>query len=102
MSVFCRYLRVIFMVLSFYFAKTNPEYTIMFYLLAFGGDVIDGYVARLFNQCSNYGGVLDMITDRVSTCGFLITLSNMYTEYSFAFTMLIVLDIASHWFHVAR
>ena len=95
-------MRVICMILSFYYAKSNPTYTIIFYLLAFGGDVIDGYVARLCNQCSNYGGVLDMVTDRVSTCGFLVTLSNMYSEYSFVFIMLIVLDIGSHWFHVVR
>ena len=45
------YSRVIFMILSFYFAKNDPLSTIVFYLLAFGGDVIDGYVARIFNQC---------------------------------------------------
>lgn len=94
------YARVLFMVLSFYFAKTNPRQTIIFYLLAFGGDVIDGYVARLFKQSSTYGGILDMVTDRVSTCGFLILLSHLYPEHSFAFVMLVVLDIASHWFHV--
>ena len=44
------YARVIFMILSFYFAKISPKYTIIFYLLAFGGDVIDGYIARLFKQ----------------------------------------------------
>jgi phosphatidylglycerophosphate synthase len=73
-----------------------------FYLAAFGGDVVDGYVARFFDQCSKYGGILDMVTDRVSTAGFLVVLSNLYPDYSFAFTMLLVLDIGSHWFHVMR
>ena len=44
------YARVICMILSFYFAKEKPDYTIIFYLLAFGGDVIDGYIARLCDQ----------------------------------------------------
>lgn len=34
--------------------------------------------ARRFNQCSNFGGLLDMITDRCSTLGLLFIL---YGEY---------------------
>lgn len=51
---------------------------------------------------SGYGGVLDMVTDRVSTCGFLTVLSHLYPKYTFGFIMLVVLDISSHWFHVVR
>lgn len=43
-----------------------------------------------------------MVTDRVSTAGFLVVLSNLYPDYSFVFIMLLVLDIGSHWFHVMR
>ena len=43
-----------------------------------------------------------MITDRVSTCGFLVIVSHLYPSYTFPIVMLIVLDIASHWFHVLR
>ena len=39
---------------------------------------------------------------RVSTCGFLVLLSNFYPEHYFTAIMLIVLDISSHWFHVMR
>eukprot|EP01035_Chromulina_nebulosa_P025467 gene25468-33236_t len=72
----------------------------MFYLLAFVGDVVDGYVARAFNQCSKFGGILDMVTDRISTCGLLVVVSAIYPDYSLYFILLIILDIASHWFHV--
>jgi CDP-diacylglycerol--inositol 3-phosphatidyltransferase len=51
---------------------------------------------------SKFGGVLDMVTDRVSTCGLLVILAQFYPEYSFWFIFLIVLDITSHWFHVMR
>ena len=96
------YLRVLSMILAFYFSHINWQLCTIFYLLAFAGDVVDGYIARLFNQSSKYGGILDMITDRVSTCGFLTLLSSLYPSYSFYFIMLIVLDISSHWFHVMR
>lgn len=38
------------MIASFYYALTNWKLTLLFYLLAFGGDVVDGYVARAFKQ----------------------------------------------------
>lgn len=36
----------------------------MLYVLNFAGDLVDGFAARLFNQSSNYGATLDMVTDR--------------------------------------
>jgi len=58
------YARVILMVLSFWFAMKDWKISIICYLLAFTGDVVDGYVARAFKQSSTYGGILDMVTDR--------------------------------------
>ena len=96
------YLRVLCMAASFYFALQQDAWklTVILYLMAFVGDVVDGYVARAFDQCSEFGGVLDMVTDRVSTCGFLVIVSHLYPSYTFVFVLLIVLDISSHWFHV--
>lgn len=94
------YGRIIFMLTSFYLAMRNWKMTVIFYLMAFAGDAIDGYVARKFKQTSTFGGVLDMVTDRVSTCGLLVILSHLYPSYLVTFVMLIVLDISSHWFHV--
>lgn len=96
------YARVACMAASFYFFLDEPIYTLIFYLAAFAGDAVDGYVARKFNQSSTFGGVLDMVTDRVSTAGFLILLSHLYKEQVLIFVSLVVLDIASHWFHVLR
>jgi CDP-diacylglycerol--inositol 3-phosphatidyltransferase len=94
------YLRILCMVASFYYAKTDWMISITFYVISFVGDVVDGFVARAFNQCSKFGGILDMVTDRVATCGLLVILSNLYQDYSFYFILLITLDISSHWFHV--
>lgn len=94
------YFRIACMWLSFYFAQSNWKASVICYSLAFVGDVVDGYVARAFKQSSTYGGILDMVTDRVSTCGLLVVLSTLYPTYAFYFTSLIVIDIFSHWFHV--
>jgi CDP-diacylglycerol--inositol 3-phosphatidyltransferase len=108
------YIRIILMILSFYYMYLSSydidnkkkssgawKNALICYMIAFIGDVVDGYVARLFNQSSTFGGVLDMVTDRVSTCGFLAFLPLFYgRRMGFIVVMLIVLDISSHWFHV--
>jgi CDP-diacylglycerol--inositol 3-phosphatidyltransferase len=45
------YLRFIFMLLSFFNAEKDWKSSILFYCLAFVGDVVDGFVARHFEQC---------------------------------------------------
>jgi CDP-diacylglycerol--inositol 3-phosphatidyltransferase len=66
----------------------------------------DGLVARKLNQTSEFGGLMDMLTDRLSTLGLLFVLSGDYRSYDedigfpffrLAFLSLILLDIASHW-----
>lgn len=54
-------------------------------------------MARYFNQCSRFGAVLDMLTDRMSTAVLLIVLSHLYRHAWGLFAALIVLDIVSHW-----
>jgi CDP-diacylglycerol--inositol 3-phosphatidyltransferase len=44
------YSRVFFMALSFYFAFSNFKVALIAYSLAFFGDAVDGYIARLYNQ----------------------------------------------------
>jgi hypothetical protein len=56
----------------------------------------------VFDVGSQFGGILDMVTDRISTCGLLVILSGIYPVYMFYFILLILLDISSHWFHVMR
>jgi len=59
--------------------------------------------ARKLNQSSEYGGLLDMITDRCATTGLLYILSGEYIEHKYAsifrliYLFLILLDISSHW-----
>ena len=94
------YFRILFMILSFYYAHQDWMLSFLFYGIAFFGDLVDGFVARRFDQSSKFGAYLDMITDRVSTMGFVCILLPLYPEYGFALAMLIALDVGSHWLHI--
>ncbi|CAN0333484.1 unnamed protein product, partial [Discosporangium mesarthrocarpum] len=73
------------------------------YLVSFAGDAVDGCVARMFNQTSQFGSVLDMVTDRCSTAGLLLVLSRLYGHKSaFGFLLLVFIDLFSHWLHCHR
>jgi CDP-diacylglycerol--inositol 3-phosphatidyltransferase len=77
------YLRVICTVLSLIFMICYPQrwiVAITLYVLSFVGDLFDGLAARKFDQCSTFGGLLDMVTDRCSTTGLLCVLSNEHSE----------------------
>lgn len=94
------YARIVLMFISFYFMPTNPWPATISYLLSEFLDAFDGHAARALNQCTMFGAVLDMVTDRCSTTGLLIVLSSFYPTYQFFFIAVIVLDISSHWIQV--
>lgn len=60
-------------------------------------DVADGYYARKFNQCSKFGEVLDMVTDRCTTTVLITYLCQLYPRLALPFCLLISLDISSHY-----
>lgn len=45
------YLRLVCMILAFVNSTRNWRMSVFFYIMAFVGDVVDGYVARAFDQC---------------------------------------------------
>ncbi|KAJ7375179.1 hypothetical protein OS493_001918 [Desmophyllum pertusum] len=95
------YARIVLAILSFYFMPTNYIIAASMYLLSgFILDEFDGYAARYLNQCTMFGSMMDMLTDRCVTTALLVMLSVFYPKYTFVFQMLICLDIASHWIHM--
>jgi phosphatidylglycerophosphate synthase len=77
------YLRVICTVLSLILMICFPQrwiIAIILYVSSFVGDLFDGIAARKFDQCSLFGGLLDMVTDRCSTTGLLCALSHEHAE----------------------
>lgn len=96
------YTRVAFALISFVLLLVSPSYWrwgIAFYLANFAGDLFDGWAARRWNQCSSWGSVLDMVTDRCGTTGFLYVLGNQssYVSMRLSCLGLLILDVASHW-----
>ncbi len=91
------YLRVVLLGLSMHFFFQDMSKTLLFYGLSCSMDMIDGLSARLLNQESLLGGVMDMVTDRSTTICMLIHLGQLYPEHLFLMGCCLYLDILSHW-----
>jgi CDP-diacylglycerol--inositol 3-phosphatidyltransferase len=63
-------------------------------------DALDGYVARVYEQSTRFGAVLDMVTDRCTTSCLLVFLSSAFPRWAIVFQGLIALDFASHYIHM--
>lgn len=96
------YFRVLLMIVSFYAMPKFPALTIALYSVSCNLDAIDGYLARRLGQATKFGAVLDMITDRFSTCGLLVFLATIYSKIALLFQLLVALDICSHFMIMYR
>jgi CDP-diacylglycerol--inositol 3-phosphatidyltransferase len=81
-------------------ADVSPMLCLVAYFVSFACDELDGRFARMLNQASKFGIVLDMATDRVSTAGLLALLCKYSPAYHPLWIALIMLDVGSHWFHM--
>ena len=63
-------------------------------------DALDGWAARVFEQSTRFGAVLDMVTDRCTTSCLLVFLSSAFPRWAILFQGLIALDFASHYMHM--
>jgi CDP-diacylglycerol--inositol 3-phosphatidyltransferase len=79
------------------FVFEDPLLFGVLYVSSFLLDAADGHVARMFQQCSRFGAVLDMVTDRFSTAALCVILGQLWPEHAKWLTVAIVLDISSHW-----
>ncbi|XP_061701274.1 CDP-diacylglycerol--inositol 3-phosphatidyltransferase isoform X2 [Syngnathoides biaculeatus] len=70
------------------------------YMLSQLLDAFDGHAARALNQSTQFGAMLDMLTDRCATMCLLVNLALLYPSYAFVFQLSMCLDIASHWLHL--
>lgn len=91
------YGRILASCAAFAVAFKNKQLFVFLYLISFVCDELDGRFARMLNQTSTFGAVLDMVTDRVSTAALLVVLTHAYKSYFLLFLGLLALDIASHW-----
>lgn len=93
--------RIALSLLSFYCANDYPLIFVLFYTLSFALDAADGMTARALGQCSHVGVILDMLTDRASSAGFLVILDRAIQPAphvcSFILALLVFLDVSSHF-----
>jgi CDP-diacylglycerol--glycerol-3-phosphate 3-phosphatidyltransferase len=72
-------------VLPFFYMSTEVGYlvTMFLFLLAVFTDILDGYIARRFNQHSNFGARLDALVDKTIMYALLFSLFYMRTYNPF-------------------
>ena len=91
------YARVVLASIALAYAFEDVPFALGAYFLSFVCDELDGRFARMFDQCSEFGKLLDMVTDRLATAGLLMVLSAKFPEWFFTCLALLLLDIGSHW-----
>ena len=83
------YTRIVLLLASVVQSQNNWFFPL--YAVSYTLDAFDGYVARLLNETSQFGAVMDMVTDRVSTALLLSLLQKPFWLF------VMILDISSHW-----
>ncbi|KAK4066811.1 hypothetical protein Trihar35433_7238 [Trichoderma harzianum] len=94
------YLRVILAIASLYYMPLHPRTCSLLYTILCLLDALDGYAARMLDQGTQFGAVLDMVTDRCTTTCLLVFLAAAMPRWAIVFQGLIVLDLASHYMHM--
>lgn len=93
------YLRIILLIVSSFYVMNSHRFALGLYLTSCLLDAVDGFLARLLNQSSLLGAMLDMLTDRVSTMCLVMNLGILYSNSFQIFQLLLIIDIVSHWLH---
>ncbi|KAH6851240.1 CDP-alcohol phosphatidyltransferase-domain-containing protein [Chaetomium sp. MPI-CAGE-AT-0009] len=94
------YSRIVLAIASLYYMPLHPRTCSLLYSVSCLLDALDGYAARLFEQSTRFGAVLDMVTDRCTTSCLLVFLSSAFPRWAILFQSLISLDFASHYMHM--
>ena len=94
------YSRIFLAIASLYYMPLHPRTCSLLYSVSCLLDALDGVAARYFQQSTQFGAVLDMVTDRCTTACLLVFLSSAWPRWSLLFQGLISLDLASHYMHM--
>lgn len=81
----------IFLVIPIFFliAEDNQILLLLFIIFAIATDMLDGYLARKFNQITMLGKILDPLADKICVAGGLIALT-MYKGFPWWLMIIIV------------
>ncbi len=67
---------ILFVIVGLLYSSWHGAATLAFFLFVFGGitDWLDGYLARKRNSVSNFGKLMDALTDKILVVGMMITI----------------------------
>jgi phosphatidylglycerophosphate synthase len=103
------YARIALALHAFAVAMVRPSQTVSLYALSFVCDELDGRFARMLGQSTQFGALLDMVTDRVATTGLAAIVyaravavldADTVCPVALVLFSLVALDIFSHWMHM--
>ncbi|KAI0982006.1 hypothetical protein GJ496_000707 [Pomphorhynchus laevis] len=94
------YVRILLLILFIFTMSNNCIHSIVYYLVSAILDAVDGHAARYYNQVSQFGSMLDMLTDRCATMSLAMAISAFTPHLLPWFTLWVILDISSHWFRM--
>ena len=94
------YSRIVLALASLYYMPLHPRTCSLLYSISCLLDALDGVAARYYEQSTQFGAVLDMVTDRCTTACLLVFLSSAWPRWALLFQGLISLDLASHYMHM--
>ncbi|EYE96716.1 CDP-alcohol phosphatidyltransferase family protein [Aspergillus ruber CBS 135680] len=96
------YTRVIFAIASLYYMPLHPRTCFLLYSISRLLDALDGAAARRLGQCTQFGAVLDMITDRCTTTCLLMFIASAFPRWSIVLQGWISLDYSNHYIHIDK
>ncbi|XP_066280330.1 CDP-diacylglycerol--inositol 3-phosphatidyltransferase-like isoform X2 [Branchiostoma lanceolatum] len=79
------YVRIVLLLVAYYQMPGDPVTGSLCYFSNVILDEVNGYAARLFNQCTRFGSQLDILVDLVGTCGLLTVLCMLYPRWAMVF-----------------
>jgi CDP-diacylglycerol--inositol 3-phosphatidyltransferase len=94
------YVRIVLSTIAFYHWQ-RPSVFSKYYSIAFVLDAADGLAARVFEQSSEFGALLDMLTDRCATAALLIVIAGLAPRLAPVAVCAAFLDGYSHWLQFA-
>lgn len=88
------------MLLFLRYMDEDPIAAVILYGVSCLLDAFDGWAARILDQCSQFGAVLDMVTDRCTTTFLFFSLAASIPQWKVGFQLLCALDWVSHYVHM--
>lgn len=91
------FVRLILMLIGYCFVFSQP--LIWYVMMQLSGclDMLDGWLARKFNQQSKLGQCFDMVLDRIYENTACIMMCLIYPHYYLLFVAIIIIDLSSHF-----